>query len=99
RQAEAVPEGRRKRHCAGSELRRLGVRDLDGVGVADDGELEGQEPGRGAEAARQIPRAADYRYAGDEGSRQAGGLLRGPRLSGAREVRDAGMAYVEIGPD
>ena len=58
--------------------------------------LKGKTPRGSAQAAREIPRTADHRYRRQQGSGQAGRLLRRARLSGARQVRHPGVAHAEI---
>ena len=52
-----------RRHRQGCQLRGLGLRHLDRFGFADDREPEGQDARGSSEAAREVPRPADHRYA------------------------------------
>src|SRR5260370_4933254 len=72
------------------------MRHLHGFGVLDDRKSQGQNARGSAQAAGEVPRIADHRYGRQPGLGQTGGLLRRARLPGARQVRHAGVAYVEI---
>src|SRR5205823_178925 len=74
------------------------MRHLHRLRLAYDRIAQGQKARRSAQDARQVPRAADHRYARHSGPRQARGLLRSPRLPRAREVRHAGLAHPQIRP-
>ncbi len=78
---------------------RLRLRDLDRVRLDDDRIAEGPHARGGRGAVRPIPRP-DHRKerrreAGSARPRQAGRVLRGARVPGAHQVRDAPVAHAE----
>ncbi len=93
---------RRGRRRARRELRGLGLLDLDRIGLDDDGRAQGKDGGRGRGPLRAVPRPRD-RGPLEGGhrlgrARQARRLRRGPRVSGAGEVRVARLAHDEGRP-
>jgi len=83
--------GRDPRH----PLRGLGLRHLQGGGLDDDGEPQGQDRRRGRPALRPVPRYAD---GGGERRRRrragkARGLLRSVRVPEPNQVRDPALAH------
>ena len=79
----------------GRQLSWLGLRDFDGLGIADDRKPEGQDRERGRSCWTKFHDLLTTDTPVAAGTRQAGRVLRRPGLSGAREMRHAGLAYAE----
>ena len=74
----------------------LGLRDLEGLGVADDRQRQGTTGRRGARAVRAVsPDGDDAARPGGRGPGQAVGAGRRARVPGAREVREPGLAHAQ----
>ena len=79
-------------------VRGLGLRDLEGLGVADDRRSRGgRSRRRGALFERFHRMVTTPPDQAGRGSRQARGARRRARVSGAREVRQPGLAHAEGG--
>src|SRR5207244_2712741 len=80
----------------GYQFPGLGMRDLEGVGVADDRQPEGEDAGGGGGALPELSPPGDWRAGtggGWGGARQIDRLLGCLGVSGAREVRQPGVAH------
>ena len=98
RQACAVREIEWRRG-PGCQFRRRRLRHFHRVGIVDDREREGQIAPGGRRFDGALPRSVDHRKAAVGQAGKADRILRRARISGARQMRYAGLAYIEVGSD